>query len=801
MNDITHAFAPLRDEEFGDAQATAQQTVPDEWQAIYPIPDGAFPPDASLWGDPPNATWTYRDAEGQALGVECRWQSEGDKKIRFATWCGHADGRVSWRLKHLPALRPIFGLDRLAARPGAPVLIVEGAKKCEPAERIFPECVAVAWPAGANSAHLVDWSPLKGRMVRIWPDNDDKGRQAAAKIADFARAAGALSASVVPVPLDFPPKWDLAEPPPMGADLGILLAEAQPHKIEPKFPPGFRMLDRGLIWHDTNGDEKPEVVVAGKFEVIAETRDEAGWSWGVLLRWRDPDGREREWAMPRAILAGDGTELRRALLDGGLYVGTGAKARNLLTQFLTGVHVEQRAKAVRAIGWYGNAYVFPDGAIGETGGERSILQTTGAFEHSFFEKGVLADWQDHVGRYAAGNSRLLLAISTGFAAAIVGPCGVEAGGIHLRGPSSIGKTTALAVAGSVWGGGERRGYLKSWRATSNGLEVVATSHNDALLCLDELSQVSAKEAGEVAYMLANGSGRTRASRDLTLRKTAKWRLLFLSSGEMALADKIAEDACGRRATAGQHVRVVDVPADTGVHGLFEELHGFPDAGAFARHLVAASHQYYGTPARAFISKIAPDLEDLRQAVLEAVATFSADNCPKGSDGQVERVAGRFGLVAAAGEIASAKGVAPWKLGEARRAAQTCFAAWLANRGGVESSEVREGIRAVQAFLSAHMSSRFLAAWEDNTTDKITNLAGFRRKNESAEGSSWDFYITAQAWPEVAPGFDPKALAVVLAERGLLLLPEKGPHRAKLLRIPGHGQRRVYHVPAKILEDE
>ncbi len=567
---------------------------------------------------------------------------------------------------------------------------------------------------------------------------------------------------------------------------------------EPKFPPGFRMCGQGLFWTDPGENEKPAVHIAGEFDVIAESRDEAGWSWGILLRWRDPDGREREWAMPRSILAGDGTEARRALLDGGLYVGSGTKARNLLTQFLTGVHVEQRAKAVSAIGWYGSAYVFPDGAIGKTGGERSILQTSGAFEHAYYEKGALAEWRDNVARYAVGNSRLLLAISTAFAAAIVGPCGAEAGGIHLRGPSSIGKTTALAMAGSVWGGGARKGYVKNWRATSNGLEAIATSHNDALLCLDELAQVSAKEAGEVAYMLANGSGRARASRDTTLRKTAKWRLLFLSSGEISLADKIAEDVRGRRVTAGQHVRVIDVPADTHVHGLFENLHGFPDAGSFARHLFSASNEFYGVAARAFIGRIAPELEQLRQVTLESIPTFVSKNCPEGSDGQVQRVAGRFALIAAAGEYAAALGIVPWEAGEAIRASETCFAAWLANRGGVEPNEVREGIRAVCSFLSAHIASRFLAAWEEkNASDRIPNLAGFRKRIEIGEG--WDFYVTAEAWPEVTAGFDARSLAGVLVERGLLIPPESGPHRAKSVRIPGHGQRRVYHIPARILE--
>ena len=108
----------------------------------------------------------------------------------------------------------------------------------------------------------------------------------------------------------------------------------------PVYPLGFRMLDRGLIWTDPSDNEKPEIVVAGKFDVVAESRDDAGWSWGVLLRWQDHDGRSREWALPRSMLAGDGVEIRRALLDGGLYVGAGTKARNLLTTFLTGVRID-----------------------------------------------------------------------------------------------------------------------------------------------------------------------------------------------------------------------------------------------------------------------------------------------------------------------------------------------------------------------------------------------------------------------------------------------------------------------------
>lgn len=563
----------------------------------------------------------------------------------------------------------------------------------------------------------------------------------------------------------------------------------------PTYPAGFRMCDRGLVWSDPSDDEKPETVVSGRFEVLAQTRDDAGYAWGVLIRWRDPDGRIHEWSLPKQMLAGDGSDLRKMLLDGGLYLSGGPKARNLLLNFLASVHVDHRARAVSSTGWHGNTFVLPDGAVGGGNSERAIFQTTGAIDHAYNIKGDLASWQDEVARFAVGNSRLALAISTAFAAALVGPCGAESGGVHLRGSSSIGKSTALHVAGSVWGGGDR-GFIRAWRATSNGLEAAATSHNDALLCLDELAQLSGREAGEVAYMLANGQGKARASRDATLRKMSRWRLLFLSSGEIGLADKIAEDARGRRQTAGQQVRVVDVPADAGMgHGLFENLHGYADPGELAKHLVEASRHHYGHAARAFIEAIAEDLEGAKAAVAEHAVAFVRDHVPVNADGQVSRVAGRFALIAAAGEIATDVKIVPWAAGEATRASATSFKAWLDARGGVEPAEVRDGIAAVRTFLSAHGTSRFLAAWEDGAEDiRIQNLAGFRR----SAGDGVEFYVTPEAWPEIAAGFDGKALAAVLAERGLLLKPETGQHRSKVLRVPGHGRRRLYHISAELL---
>ena len=100
----------------------------------------------------------------------------------------------------------------------------------------------------------------------------------------------------------------------------------------------------------------------------------------------------------------------------------------------------------------------------------------------YSERGTLDEWRDTVGKYCIGNNKLLFAVSLAFAAPLLNPLNVENGGFHIFGPSSCGKSTALRVAASVYGGPD---YITTWRATDNGLEGTAAAHNDTLLIMDE----------------------------------------------------------------------------------------------------------------------------------------------------------------------------------------------------------------------------------------------------------------------------------------------------------------------------
>jgi putative DNA primase/helicase len=793
----SNPFAPLLSEEANGE--LVDETLEEQPVPVIPVPEDT--PSAEyhhrVFGEP-STTWTYRDAAGRLLGHVARFETASGKEILPRTWCQSSDGRCAWRWRAFSAPRPLYGLDRLAERPTAVAIVVEGEKTADAAKARFADHVAVTWPGGSNAVSKADWSVLVGRRVIVWPDADKPGRRAAAEVVKLIKRARAASVALVALPDDLPEGWDLADPPPMHIDVAELLASARP-STNVELPLGYHITDRGLVWRDPVDDDKPELWLAGAFEVLAETRDGDGKSWGVLLHWQDNDGRQHRLALPRSMLAGDGADARRALLDGGLYVAPTRGARERLTAFLTTVRSSGRMIATSRIGWHGSAFVLPDQCLGVSGEEELLLQGSGAVEHAFRQRGTLAEWQVEIARYAVGNSRLAVALSTSFAASLIGPCEVESGGLHLRGASSIGKSTALAVAGSVWGGGEPGGYVRSWRATSNGLEGVALGHCDTLLCLDELAQVAARDAGEVAYMLANGAGKSRSARDGAARRAARWRVLFLSSGELGLADKVAEDGRGKRLAAGQQVRIVDVPADPGAGlGLFEALHGFSSAEVLATHLRTAAALFYGTAARQFLIRIASDLSAIRSSVSEHTRKFADSYVPAGADGQVHRVAQRFALIAAAGELAVAAGVLPWPEGEATKASARVFQDWVATRGGVEPAEIRSGIEQVRAFLSAHGMSRFVPAWEEPPEPRIPlrDIAGFRKQ----ERDGWDFYITTSAWrDEVCRGLDSRALAGQLADRGLLLVPPSGPHRAKSIKVPGHNRMRLYHIPACLLE--
>ena len=167
--------------------ATAKRPAATEWRIILPAPDNAPAPPAKhpKLGELA-MRWEYRDAAGRLNGYVYRFDvTGGGKEIRSVVYAEHKRWGRQWRWLGFPRPRPLYGLDRLAARPDAPVILCEGEKAADAAGELLPDHVAITSPGGSKAAKAADWSVLAGRRVAIWPDADEPGQAYARDVLDM----------------------------------------------------------------------------------------------------------------------------------------------------------------------------------------------------------------------------------------------------------------------------------------------------------------------------------------------------------------------------------------------------------------------------------------------------------------------------------------------------------------------------------------------------------------------------------------------------------------------------------------
>lgn len=544
-----------------------------------------------------------------------------------------------------------------------------------------------------------------------------------------------------------------------------------------KYPEGYRVIqggkNPGLYRDEKRGEDYEPVRIAPPLRILGRTKSDGSDNWGTLLQWVDPAGKEHRYALPDDVLQRQGNDWAAALAYQGYSIRRG-KA-NAFAVFVQELQTTKFVTCTARVGWHGSAYVMPDTVYGADEGTL-VLQSAG-HEGLYTVTGDEGAWAE-LARLCVGNTRLVFALCAAFAGPLLRLADVEGGGFSFEGGSSCGKTTCLQVAASVWGG---PAHMRPWRATDNGLESVCVLHNDNLLILDEVGQVSANVLSECGYLIANGMGKTRSGKDSSLRKSHTWRLLFLSSGEIGFAEKLSEK--GLKARAGQEVRFVGIPTDA---GMLSELHALPDAGALSNRLKELAVQHYGHAGRAFLQWLADNRDDVVKSVGEILTVGVARLCPPDATEQVRRVARRFCLVAYAGKVACDAGVLPEDM-DVWAATVSCFNDWLAVRGGTGAGEDAAILSAVRLFIEQHGASRFQDI--DNHAATCINRVGFRR----ATGSGIEYAILPESFKsEVVKGFSERRAARVLSNAGWLRLERPG--RLKTRRtLPGMGRQDCYIV--------
>jgi uncharacterized protein (DUF927 family) len=792
---------------------------------VAPIPPTAGPPPAHPKLGRASSVWAYRDEGGRPLGYVLRFDKGAEKEIRPLTW-REGDGAQGWAWEGFDAPRPLYGLDRLAERPGAVVLIVEGEKAADAAADRFPDLVAVTWPGGAKAVAKADFAPLRGRVVVAWPDADEPGELAANAVVKAARNAEAAAAASVKLPAALPAGWDLVDPWPPGfgpseaaAAIGAAIAQAErpqsqgrPPPAEPDgsgaaWPPGFTMdPSSGLWWAQGGGDNQ---WISDPFEVVGEARDASGSGWSVVVRVKARDGRVTTLVIPRASLGNGGNEARNLLADAGLTFETAQGRKEKLTSALMRVKGPRTIERTEVTGWHRGRFVLPSHTIGQGGGEE-VLFTGEATSLKYATAGDYETWKREVAGRAVGNPLLMFALSCGFAAPLLRLLDGEGGGFHFRGSSSSGKSTLLVTAGSIWGGdpnGGQLGFGHTWRTTGNALESLAEAHNDTLLCLDEFAQVDPRDAGGAAYMLANGEAKGRLRSDSRRRPQAKWLLLFLSSGEIGLADHVSADGKSGRVAAGQELRLLDISAQAGAGlGIWKTLDAGETAAARSEAVKVAAKAHFGHAGPLFIERLLANRDGLLRDARAHITGFRAQVERGGDSGQVGRAAERFAVVAAAGELAAGLGVVDWPLGAAMASAKAVFEPWAKDFGRQGLREERQIIAAVKAYIETNRAS-FAPLGADGVAADPDNSEG-NRANEArsmiASGyrqvvaGRVRYLFTDAAFARAVAGFNPQEARRALHKEGLLETDAEAGRLTKRVTVDG-AKPRLTAVPAAILE--
>ena len=565
-------------------------------------------------------------------------------------------------------------------------------------------------------------------------------------------------------------------------------------------------IETGLVEMRTvktpDGFENLPFEIGNHIEAIAyiDNPDQDGEA--LLLEFKTTKSRIRRWTMPRAYLAGDGNAIAEGLLSRGYTFER--KEKKSLLDYLHGLgaDVEKTYTVTDSSGWIKDSFVLPH----KTHGDESIrfLDVEPKPDVITETKGDLRGWQQHIGSKCAGNSRLVFALGIAFAVPLLSVIGLESGGFHFVGTTSAGKTTTLKVAASVTG--EKQ--LPSWRTTTNGVEATAVAHNHMLLPLDEIGQADPRQVGEVAYMLGNGQGRTRMSKNITQRKAPKWQLLFLSSGELGMREYLSQAGIVQK--GGQEVRFPDIPAIPfgSAFGMFETIHGADSAKEFAQNLEHACERYRGTALDAFLSRLVVERADsqfdgkLSQRVVEAAKLLSEGT----TDRAVSRVANRFALVQIALELAHSYGILPFTVENIHWAVKKMFGDWLNYRGGDGSIEVKQAIKRIEHLLVTNefsdrvMTLRFhnVRGLEADDSAKVRNLLAYRTLD--GDGGTDEFWIPPQVFEkDFCEGVNKTELVKELQRTGWMLSPLLDGRPTHQRRI-GKQKSRYFVLKAKNIRD-
>ena len=171
----------------------------------------------------PVATYRYYDTRGNIIASVVRFEPDGTRESKtFRPFCHRTiDGVTKWT-GGAPDLRPLYRLPEIAL--ASTVVLVEGEGCADALSSVG--IVATSAMQGAQAPiDKTDWSPLAGKTVIVWPDNDAPGFDYARRVSERLASLGCTVLGVTP-PEGARAKWDAADCVSEGGDAHAIISAA-----------------------------------------------------------------------------------------------------------------------------------------------------------------------------------------------------------------------------------------------------------------------------------------------------------------------------------------------------------------------------------------------------------------------------------------------------------------------------------------------------------------------------------------------------------------------------------------------
>lgn len=339
-----------------------------------------------------------------------------------------------------------------------------------------------------------------------------------------------------------------------------------------KIPPGYRCDAAGLSVQRGEKADSWLQVTGTPVWVAGIGRNGQAEDWSLDLGYTTPDGEVRRAIVSYREVLAKTSSLIQDLAHRGLIVFPMAEIffRDFLAKSVVQTGVA-RFRLVRQLGFHALAdgtlaFVLPTKTI--TGHSEEPPAESVAFRPHFDNATFLAytasgeseQWFSMVTPMWR-NRVYLLGTCIGLAAPFASLANIDNALLNMVGETTTGKTTLLQLVGSLYGAAtdpqhsSKPTVVERWNATTNAMELFSATHSGIILLIDELG--ANEEDGLSPYNITGGLSKARMKKDAGMQQQLRWSLFVLSTGEIAISDKI-EANTRKRVKGGMIIRALDI---------------------------------------------------------------------------------------------------------------------------------------------------------------------------------------------------------------------------------------------------